>query len=139
MQYSGLLTLQVCALANGKCTLVLEMTNFVKCWSSYSPAFLKDGVKLFYMGASYSFFLKDLPSLNMPCLLLILFMLICFAWMTWSITLYLFWFYQTSNSHLYLKVPCFWEFSHPIASVSYTHLTLPTNTVTCRSRWSPYH
>ena len=25
------------------------------------------------------------------------------------------------------------------ASVSYTHLTLPTNTVTCRSRWSPYH
>ena len=26
-----------------------------------------------------------------------------------------------------------------IPSVSYTHLTLPTNTVTCRSRWSPYH
>ena len=26
-----------------------------------------------------------------------------------------------------------------IAPVSYTHLTLPTNTVTCRSRWSPYH
>ena len=25
------------------------------------------------------------------------------------------------------------------APVSYTHLTLPTNTVTCRSRWSPYH
>ena len=25
------------------------------------------------------------------------------------------------------------------SSVSYTHLTLPTNTVTCRSRWSPYH
>ena len=24
-------------------------------------------------------------------------------------------------------------------TVSYTHLTLPTNTVTCRSRWSPYH
>ena len=24
-------------------------------------------------------------------------------------------------------------------AVSYTHLTLPTNTVTCRSRWSPYH
>ena len=23
--------------------------------------------------------------------------------------------------------------------VSYTHLTLPTNTVTCRSRWSPSH
>ena len=26
-----------------------------------------------------------------------------------------------------------------IEAVSYTHLTLPTNTVTCRSRWSPYH
>ena len=26
-----------------------------------------------------------------------------------------------------------------VDSVSYTHLTLTTNTVTCRSRWSPYH
>ena len=25
------------------------------------------------------------------------------------------------------------------APVSYTHLTLPTNTNACRSRWSPYH
>ena len=24
-------------------------------------------------------------------------------------------------------------------SVSYTHLTLPTNVSMCRSRWSPYH
>ena len=24
-------------------------------------------------------------------------------------------------------------------SVSYTHLTLPTNCSSCRSRWSPYH
>ena len=24
-------------------------------------------------------------------------------------------------------------------AVSYTHLTLPTNTCSCRSRWSPYH
>ena len=24
------------------------------------------------------------------------------------------------------------------SAVSYTHLTLPTKTVTCRSRWSPY-
>ena len=24
-------------------------------------------------------------------------------------------------------------------TVSYTHLTLPTNRVACRSRWSPYH
>ena len=26
-----------------------------------------------------------------------------------------------------------------IEAVSYTHLTLPTITVRCRSRWSPYH
>ena len=26
-----------------------------------------------------------------------------------------------------------------MAAVSYTHLTLPTNSVWCRSRWSPYH
>ena len=26
-----------------------------------------------------------------------------------------------------------------IMSVSYTHLTLPTTQLKCRSRWSPYH
>ena len=26
-----------------------------------------------------------------------------------------------------------------IAPVSYTHLTLPTSSERCRSRWSPYH
>ena len=26
-----------------------------------------------------------------------------------------------------------------IRAVSYTHLTLPTTCVRCRSRWSPYH
>ena len=26
-----------------------------------------------------------------------------------------------------------------VGAVSYTHLTLPTITVRCRSRWSPYH
>ena len=26
-----------------------------------------------------------------------------------------------------------------VMPVSYTHLTLPTNTCSCRSRWSPYH
>ena len=26
-----------------------------------------------------------------------------------------------------------------LATVSYTHLTLPTKQVQCRSRWSPYH
>ena len=29
--------------------------------------------------------------------------------------------------------------SASIITVSYTHLTLPTNRVACRSRWSPYH
>ena len=28
---------------------------------------------------------------------------------------------------------------HPVGPVSYTHLTLPTKQVQCRSRWSPYH
>ena len=31
------------------------------------------------------------------------------------------------------------EASNRIESVSYTHLTLPTNWLLCRSRWSPYH
>ena len=26
-----------------------------------------------------------------------------------------------------------------VATVSYTHLTLPTTRLVCRSRWSPYH
>ena len=26
-----------------------------------------------------------------------------------------------------------------IGAVSYTHLTLPTTSIECRSRWSPYH
>ena len=28
---------------------------------------------------------------------------------------------------------------HALATVSYTHLTLPTILRSCRSRWSPYH
>ena len=31
------------------------------------------------------------------------------------------------------------EFKQRIAAVSYTHLTLPTSSERCRSRWSPYH
>ena len=31
------------------------------------------------------------------------------------------------------------ELAGVIGPVSYTHLTLPTNRVACRSRWSPYH
>ena len=29
--------------------------------------------------------------------------------------------------------------SEGLIPVSYTHLTLPTSAVACRSRWSPYH
>ena len=33
-----------------------------------------------------------------------------------------------------------WEFHQAMKNpVSYTHLTLPTICLTCRSRWSPYH
>ena len=35
---------------------------------------------------------------------------------------------------LLLAVPLPW-----LTAVSYTHLTLPTTDVVCRSRWSPYH
>ena len=35
------------------------------------------------------------------------------------------------------SMPTYEEFRD--TSVSYTHLTLPTNSVWCRSRWSPYH
>ena len=31
------------------------------------------------------------------------------------------------------------ESADAIRPVSYTHLTLPTSAVACRSRWSPYH
>ena len=31
------------------------------------------------------------------------------------------------------------KFLHSEGPVSYTHLTLPTIRLTCRSRWSPYH
>ena len=39
----------------------------------------------------------------------------------------------------------FWKYNHcqyifaSYGTVSYTHLTLPTNVSMCRSRWSPYH
>ena len=39
--------------------------------------------------------------------------------------------YETENRH-YAHVDC-------PGPVSYTHLTLPTITTVCRSRWSPYH
>ena len=32
-----------------------------------------------------------------------------------------------------------WLFRRWLWAVSYTHLTLPTSCVQCRSRWSPYH
>ena len=52
--------------------------------------------------------------------------------------------FTASNVYLGLKVGLTFSSAIPaavisMAAVSYTHLTLPTNTVTCRSRWSPYH
>ena len=38
----------------------------------------------------------------------------------------------------YAAYPHDWKQQAGITSVSYTHLTLPTNRE-CRSRWSPYH
>ena len=32
-----------------------------------------------------------------------------------------------------------YEILQGVMTVSYTHLTLPTTIVLCRSRWSPYH
>ena len=45
-------------------------------------------------------------------------------------------------NHGYLAVDFFFMLSGFVigyASVSYTHLTLPTTVQGCRSRWSPYH
>ena len=36
-------------------------------------------------------------------------------------------------------VPLLLAGCHPLGPVSYTHLTLPTMIIRCRSRWSPYH
>ena len=36
--------------------------------------------------------------------------------------------------HVLLQAP-----TRVYEAVSYTHLTLPTSAVACRSRWSPYH
>ena len=35
--------------------------------------------------------------------------------------------------------PMLRETKENVQAVSYTHLTLPTTLVKCRSRWSPYH
>ena len=38
----------------------------------------------------------------------------------------------------YLSIKIDYEMKRTMA-VSYTHLTLPTSSERCRSRWSPYH
>ena len=38
-----------------------------------------------------------------------------------------------------VRIPYRLSSSSNAVSVSYTHLTLPTNHDMCRSRWSPYH
>ena len=39
----------------------------------------------------------------------------------------------------HFDVIAFWIYQDYLLTVSYTHLTLPTSAVACRSRWSPYH
>ena len=41
---------------------------------------------------------------------------------------------DAAAAHFWLKI-----FTTTFATVSYTHLTLPTILRSCRSRWSPYH
>ena len=41
------------------------------------------------------------------------------------------------SESLFYLIP--FPFCYSDGSVSYTHLTLPTIHVLCRSRWSPYH
>ena len=42
--------------------------------------------------------------------------------------------FQSSTVNFLVKVP-----QGSMETVSYTHLTLPTKDIRCRSRWSPYH
>ena len=44
-----------------------------------------------------------------------------------------------SSAHNFLKYMLIVFTGGEIGTVSYTHLTLPTKQVQCRSRWSPYH
>ena len=46
---------------------------------------------------------------------------------------------RNSQSHRRVLWKLQLDLSELVASVSYTHLTLPTKQVQCRSRWSPYH
>ena len=45
----------------------------------------------------------------------------------------------SNTGERYALTEALWEELCASATVSYTHLTLPTNRVVCRSRWSPYH
>ena len=44
-----------------------------------------------------------------------------------------------SNTHYQLLPSTLFLLRESYSPVSYTHLTLPTKTHQCRSRWSPYH
>ena len=45
----------------------------------------------------------------------------------------------TAQDGAFSRGPSFAAGLHPRRAVSYTHLTLPTKVLVCRSRWSPYH
>ena len=44
-----------------------------------------------------------------------------------------------TKTHLHISSMPTREEGDSTMSVSYTHLTLPTTGIRCRSRWSPYH
>ena len=51
-------------------------------------------------------------------------------------------YYITSDSYnpaILVKFGINKENGKVVEPVSYTHLTLPTTAIVCRSRWSPYH
>ena len=48
-------------------------------------------------------------------------------------------YYSATRNDKYPPFASTWMELEGIMPVSYTHLTLPTITVRCRSRWSPYH
>ena len=47
--------------------------------------------------------------------------------------------YNIRNQKVMLDVDLAEIYGYSTRAVSYTHLTLPTTIIRCRSRWSPYH
>ena len=59
----------------------------------------------------------------------------CFDYRSFAVTFYI----KYDSSDFVFLFQDYFHYLSPLAPVSYTHLTLPTNVSMCRSRWSPYH